>query len=222
MVGNIANFTKIDLLRCLLRIEKPVSRAFLSKSLELGEGTIRSILDILKSKGYIESNNIGHYLSKTGIKFAEKIKDNITLKKIDGIPLFSNKKIVTIQIKNPAKIVNVVDLRDEAVKNGAEGVLILKYDKKLRFYDSDYKENLSEIEHRLKVSKNDLVIVAYADSYKLAEYGAISAAIRINKDLMNALDMLENSDCAHSLLQRGVIDRNFRHAQKHVVFDKLK
>ncbi|MEK6876079.1 MAG: DUF4443 domain-containing protein, partial [Nanoarchaeota archaeon] len=82
-------------------------------------------------------------------------------------------------------------LRDEAVKNGAEGALILKYGKKLRFYDSDYKEDLSKIEDRLKLEKNDLVIVTYAHSYKLAEYGAIAAAIRINKDLMNALDNLK-------------------------------
>ena len=45
----------------------------------------------------------------------------------------------------------------------------------------------------------------------------------------NILDMLENSDCAHSSLQRGVSNRNFRHAQKHAphfsagsVFDTLK
>lgn len=191
MVGNIANFTKIDLLRCLLEIEKPVSRAFLSSSLELGEGTIRSILDILKSKGYIESNNIGHYLSKKGIKSVEKIKGSITLKKIEGISLFPSKKIVTIQIKNPTKAVNVVALRDEAVKNGAEGALILKYDKKLRFYDSDYKENLSEIENKLELRKNDLVIVAYADSYKLAEYGAIAVAISINAHLADIINKLK-------------------------------
>ena len=191
MVGNIANFTKIDLLRCLLKIEKPVSRAFLSKSLELGEGTVRSILDILKNEGYIESNNIGHYLSKKGVKFVEKIKDNIALKQIEGILLFPSKKIITIQIKNPAKTFNVVALRDEAVKNGAEGALILKYDKKLRFYDSNYKEDLSEIENRLKLEMNDLVIVTYADSYKLAEYGAIAAAIKISKQLSGTMQKLK-------------------------------
>lgn len=191
MVGNIANFTKIDLLRCLLKIEKPVSRSFLSKSLELGEGTIRSILDILKERGYLDSNNIGHYLSGNGTLLVKKIKDTANFKEIDGISLFPNKKIITIKIKNPAKPINVVALRDEAVKNGAEGALILKYDKKLRFYDSDYKEDISEIEDRLELEKNDLVIVTYAHSYKLAEYGAIAAAIRINKDLMNSLDKLK-------------------------------
>ena len=191
MVGNIANFMKIDLLRCLLRIEKPVSRSFLASSLELGEGTIRSILDILKSKGYIESNNIGHYLSEKGIKFVKGIKDAAAIENINGISLFPNKKVIAIKIKNPAKAVNAVALRDEAVKNGAEGAIILKYGKKLEFYGFDYKEDLSGIESQFELSKNDLVISAYANSSKLAEYGAISAAIRINKDLMNALDKLK-------------------------------
>ena len=163
----------------------------MSKSLELGEGTIRSILDILKERGYLESNNIGHYLSKKGKSITKKIKDDAHIKKIAGISLFSNKKIVTIQIKNPAKPINIVALRDEAVKNGAEGALILKYDKKIRFYDPGYKANLSEIENKLKVSKNDLVIVAYADSYKLAEYGAIAAAISINNHLADIINKLK-------------------------------
>jgi len=193
MVGNIANFTSIDVLRCLLRIDKPISRSFLAKSLELGEGTIRSILNILKEKDFLESNNMGHFLSKNGSAMVKKIKNKLLIKKIDNVSLFPNKKIAVIQIKNFKKIANVVALRDEAVKNGAEGALILKFDKKLRFYDSDYKENLNEIENKLKVSKNELVIVAYADSYKLAEYGAISAAMRINKNLMDTLDKLKYS-----------------------------
>ena len=54
---------------------------------------------------------------------------------------------------------------------------------------------------------------------------AFVAALILRKNLK--LDMLENSDCAHSSLQRGVSNRNFRHAQKHAphfsagsVFDK--
>ena len=190
MVGNIANFMKIDLLRCLLRIEQPVSRAFLSKSLELGEGTVRSILDVLKNQGLLESNNAGHYLSKKGSIIVKKIRDSVDIKQIKKVLMFPNKKVISIKLKNPAKIVNVVALRDEAVKNGAEGAVILKYDKKLRFYDSDYKEDLSEMKSRLELSKNDLAIVAYADSFKLAEYGAIAAAIRINNRLSSILNRL--------------------------------
>ena len=192
MVGNIANFMKIDLMRCLLRIKKPVSRSLLSKSLGLGEGTIRSVLDILKSRGYLESSNAGHYLSEKGSIIAKKIKDNMDMRQINKILMFPNKKVIAIKMRKPPKKVNVVALRDEAVKNGAEGAVILKYDKKLRFYDFDYKEDLSEMENKLELGKNDLAIVAYADSFKLAEYGAIAAAININSNLLSMVNKLNS------------------------------
>tara|TARA_B100000315_G_C14593565_1_gene597365 strand:- start:2217 stop:2792 length:576 start_codon:yes stop_codon:yes gene_type:complete len=191
MVGNLSNFMKIDLLRCLLRIENPVSRSHLSKSLELGEGTIRSILDILKGKGFLESNNMGHSLSEKGKSTLKKIKDNIDIEKISKINLFPDKKSIAIHVKSPNKIEKTVILRDEAIKNGAEGALILKYDKKLKFYDMDYKEDFSQIETEFDLKKNDIIIVAYADSYKLAEYGALAAAVILNKPLANTINKLK-------------------------------
>ncbi|MBI2656169.1 hypothetical protein HYX03_00330, partial [Candidatus Woesearchaeota archaeon] len=50
MVGNIQNFTKLDILRCFLRFNKNTGRQELSRKLELGEGTVRTILNTLKSK----------------------------------------------------------------------------------------------------------------------------------------------------------------------------
>ena len=50
MVGNTPNFSKYDVLRCFLRLEKEIGRQELAKELSLGEGTIRSILDILKKR----------------------------------------------------------------------------------------------------------------------------------------------------------------------------
>jgi len=185
MVGNLSNFTKIDLLRCLLRIEKPVSRSYLSKSLDLGEGTIRSILDILKEKHFLESNNIGHHLSESGKAIIKKINDSVDIKKITS-NLFPNKKSIAIRIRNPPKV-NVVAQRDEAVKSGSEGALILKYDKKLRFYDSEYKEDFSDIENEFDLNKNDLIILTYADSYKLAEYGALAVTINLDNDLKSIM-----------------------------------
>ena len=191
MVGNLSNFTKIDLLRCLLRIEKPVSRLKLSKTLDLGEGTIRSILDILKEKNYLESNNKGHYLSGKGSAIIKKIKDKVDMQRIGAIGLFPDKKNIAIHMKNPNKTVNVVALRDEAVKSGAEGALILKYDKKLKFYDSEYKEDFSGIESEFDLNKDDLVVLAYADSYKLAEYGALAVVINIDKDIKSIIQSLK-------------------------------
>ena len=109
------------------------------------------------------------------------------MKEIALNSLFPDKKKIALHIKNPKKIEKSYVLRDEALKNGADGALILRFDKKLMLYDSDYKENLDEVENKFDLSKNDLVIVAYADSYKLAEHGALAAAANLNTDLKNIM-----------------------------------
>ena len=187
MVGNLSNFTKIDTLRCLLKIEEPVSRAELSKTLNLGEGTIRSILDILKENKFLESNNKGHFLSAKGNDIVEKIKNHINMKEIVTHKIFPNKKKTAVCVKKSIKVIKSYILRDEAVKNGADGAIILKFDKKLILYDPGYQEDFSDVENKLDLSANDLVILAYADSYRLAEHGALAVAIEINADLRNIM-----------------------------------
>ena len=66
MVGNAPNFTKIDILRCFLRINKKIGRKEIARELELGEGTVRTILENLKSKGFLASTKKGHFLSAKG------------------------------------------------------------------------------------------------------------------------------------------------------------
>ena len=74
MVGNISNFGKLDVLRAFLNInQKPISRSQLTSQLKFGEGTVRSILGILKSKNLIESTREGHFLSKKGEKAKTRI-----------------------------------------------------------------------------------------------------------------------------------------------------
>ena len=187
MVGNLSNFTKIDTLRCLLKVEDPVSRIELSKILGLGEGSIRSILNILKKNNLLESNNKGHYLSEKGRNIVKKIKDNINLKEITLNDPYPNKKKIALHLKSPDKLIKSYILRDDAMKNGADGALVFKFDKKLELYGSDYERDFSGIEDMFDLGKDDLVIVAYADSYRLAEHGALAAAIELNKDIRDIM-----------------------------------
>jgi len=192
MVGNLPNFTKIDVFRCLLKIEEPISRSKLSEILDLGEGTIRSILDILKKNNLSNSDKKGHFASKKGSKLINEIKNSFKIEKIDLKSILPDKKKIAVCIRQPKKLQKAYELRDTAVKNGADGALILEYDKKLTFYeqgmDKDY--DFSEIENIFDLNKNDLVIIAYADSFKLAEYGALAAALELNslKNIMAKLN----------------------------------
>ena len=91
MVGNKPNYTKFDVLRCFFRIGEGISRHNLAKSLELGEGTIRTILGILKNKKLIESTKKGHFLSSRGNSEMSKLKENMALPSAFGIiPTFAS------------------------------------------------------------------------------------------------------------------------------------
>lgn len=197
MVGNLSNFTKLDVLRCLFRIEKPLSRSALSESLELGEGTIRSILDILKGNNLLVSDKKGHYLSQKGKDLLKEANRNISISKADLSSLFPRKKGIAVQIKhikNKKDLGKAYELRDTAVKAGADGALILEYDQRLKLYELEDANNgydFKEIENKFSLEKNDLVVAAYADSYKLAEYGALAVAIEANNSLKSIMQKLK-------------------------------
>ena len=68
MKKNMPKFDEIDILRVFLKVNKFPGRKQLAAELDIGEGSLRSILDILKKKRLLESNYQGHKLSKTGEK----------------------------------------------------------------------------------------------------------------------------------------------------------
>jgi len=191
MVGNIPNFNEIDIVRCFLNIDRNMSRAELVKKLELGEGTVRTILDILKNNGLIDSTQKGHSLSKEGNKILNKVKDVELLEKIEYGD-YKNLKSQGIIIKNAQKLEKTTLLRDKAIKNGADSALILVYDNKLKMPDFESKEDFSGFEKYYSFNKGDILIAAFASSKKLAEQSALSIALELNDNLKKFIKSIKN------------------------------
>ena len=85
-------------------------------------------------------------------------------------------------------------MRDTALKNGADGALVLEYNGELKFYGlegSDNDVHFKEIEHKFELSSGDLVVVAYAGSYKLAEHGVLAVVIEICDGIKNIIQKLK-------------------------------
>lgn len=181
---SIPNFTKTDILRALLKLEKEAGRASLVKELELGEGTMRSILGILKKKGLIISTRQGHSLAEKGKALLREINTIIKIKKLISKKIFPNLKKTAVLLKKYAKKTKIsYRLRDIAVKNNAEGALIFLFDKKLMIPDYEYKKEFKELENLFDYKNKDILIITFADSYKKSETSALKVAESVNANL---------------------------------------
>src|SRR3989344_3047240 len=108
MVGNISNYTRYDIIRTFIAImqNENMSRDSLSKKLEIGEGSMRTILDILKKKNLIVSDQNGHKVGSKGKAFSKKIQDSIIMKNDIRIDFYKEMKFknTALLIKKGLKI----------------------------------------------------------------------------------------------------------------------
>jgi hypothetical protein len=186
MVGNISNYTSFDVLRTFLVIEENISRSSLVEKLDLGEGTVRTVLDLLKKKKLIKSTQSGHSYSSKGQSIIDKINKTIQLRKLESKKIFQEHKKVALLLKNKKDINVNYKLRDIAVKNGAEGALIFVYNGKLTLPGAEGNE-FKELDDLFDYAKNDLLIITFSGSYRWSENAALAVAIEVDKELSNLI-----------------------------------
>ena len=196
MVGNISSYVKTDILRAFLLVKENVSRNDLVKKLGLGEGTVRTILDILKDKNLIYSTKKGHSLTEKGVLVFKKIEKNIVVKKLILGDFYPELEKAVVLLKKADKNIKICfEQRDIAVKQGVEGAVILKFDKELYIPNADinfnknYKKSYDEILKRFDFKKGNILIVCFAKSLRNAENGALEIALSMSKELNNLIKM---------------------------------
>lgn len=185
MVGNIPNFKDTDILRCFLLVNDRISRKDLVEKLELGEGTIRTLLDLLKQQGIVESNQQGHHLTTKGSKFLINFKKHIELKRVSLNEFYPEKSKAAAQVKLNKDVGEDYKLRDIAVKNSADGAIIFHYNNGLKIPGND-KRYLS-LEQKFKFNNNDILIVAFSSNYRDSENAALAASLHIMPKVIEAL-----------------------------------
>lgn len=180
MAGNRSNFNDFDVLRCFFLTNDKIGRADLAKKLELGEGTVKNILEILKKKKLIVSTNKGHVLSKKGEKALDDIHKIITLpQRFVSKNIYPDYKKAEIVVKKYSKDKKSYFLRDAAVKEGAEGAMIFDYDNTLKL--KDYKKDFPDL------SKKGIFVIGFANDYRTAENSVLAIASEMNKNLRKSL-----------------------------------
>ncbi len=171
MVGNIPGYVKTDIIRAFLLMKENIS-------------------DILKHKNLICSTKQGHSLTEKGNLFLKKTEKSMVVKRLILEDFYPELEKAVVLLKKPYKNIKIsFEQRDIAVKQGADGAVILKFDNKLYIPDADinfkesYKKAYNEILKCFDFKKSDILIICFADCLRNAENGALAIALTMSKEL---------------------------------------
>ena len=182
--GPIPKFTEYHIWKTLMILdtEVPVGRKKLSSMLEIGEGSTRTIINILDDQNYIQINRSGILLNSKGQQFKNSVYFDVAPVETSEVTI--NTCDCAVRIPFAAKRVTFgCEERDIAIKSGATGAttLICK-NSALVFPGSDYplsKPIERSLKEKFQISNDDVIIIGTASNPRAAECGAVSAALNV-------------------------------------------
>ena len=129
MVGALPSFSDAHVLRALFYLSHGVlSRKKLVELLGIGEGSVRTIIGRLSSDKLITSTKQGHKLTESGVSFVEKIEKRFTHPQTVDLGGFVSGLQSLVIFRGVSEMEwDWVSLRDESLKNGADGAVLIKY-----------------------------------------------------------------------------------------------
>jgi len=185
--GAYPEFKIEDAVAVLFLLKTPKGRKQISEELNLGEGTVRTLLKKLSSVRLVESQQKGHSLSEKGIEVVREMS-KLFSEPLEVSPL---EDFVTyaLVVKNPPEFKSI-ELRDEAIRFFARGAMILIVQENEIVFPEDrraLKETLPELSEDLKklpVENGDLVIVTWANTKADALKSLIHVALTLKGELL--------------------------------------
>lgn len=173
----------IKLLVTLLR-KGVVGRVRLSRMLSLSEGATRTLLSRMKSMGLVEESKRGCSLTPFGREVAEALASKIAgVAEVSVEELGLEGKGVGVLVKGAATKACAVELRDEAVRRGARGLITIALRRSklvMPMVEEDieakWPRTARSIINAFKPSDGDVVLIGVADDTSKAERGALMAA----------------------------------------------
>ena len=194
--GPLPSFSIFDILRFLRLLAETgcIGRGKISEKLDLGEGSVRTMLKRLTEAGLVTKSRSGCLLTCEGKILWSKIEKAIPkLAEIEANELTMAPYSVAVLVRGQAKIVgNGLEQRDIAVMNGAKGAvtIVAKNDKLIIPSVSgdlgrDYPLAFKRIMQLMKPKDEDVIIISSANSLREAEYGALAAALSLVNNFDN-------------------------------------
>lgn len=190
--GAYPEFTIEDAVAVLYLMKNPVGRKTISELLDLGEGSVRTLLRKLSKMNLIESSQRGHTLSDKGRELVERLSKAFSevhaVGRVEGYPAYA------LVVRNPPEFKSI-ELRDEAVRFFAKGAMILVVKNGEVVFPEDgrpLRETMPELAERLSVLRSeegDMVVVTWAENPADAMKSAYHVAVFL-KDVPDEIKSL--------------------------------
>lgn len=179
------------LLLIMLRLQGRMGRYRLKNMLDLSEreGVVRLMLDDLKREGYIEAGKTGCGLTERGKTLLQTLLERygiVTIKDMDLRSLGLEGKCFVIHIRGRQAPKKIIELRDHAVRAGADGVVLIDNEEgRLRIptvyddLDLDYPTAVEKLHKTFDLSIGDILLIGLSKDRWRALEGALAAAMEI-------------------------------------------
>ena len=178
--GAYPEFTIEDAVAVLFLMKTPVGRKTVSELLDLGEGSVRTLLRKLSRMGLIESSQRGHVLSGRGRELVERLSRAFSevqaVGRIEGFPAYA------LIVRDPPEFKSI-ELRDEAIRFFAKGAMILVVKNGEVVFPEDgrpLRETMPELAEKLSIldpGEGDMIVVTWAESPADAMKSAYHVAV---------------------------------------------
>ena len=186
--GPMPLFQEYHLLMALLVIRDrgPLGRKQLSRDVEIGEGSVRSILKRLIRANYITTERNGNVITAEGSRFMEEL--GLEVISVRGGDISLGDCDVAVLVPGAGeRIPDGFSQRDAAVRAGARGATTLVFrDGGLIFpmdgrhlNDDGILSQFCDAYERWPLEEDDVIIIGTADDEKNATKGALAAALDI-------------------------------------------
>ena len=164
-----------------------ISRILLTEELNLGEGSIKTLVKHLKMQDLVETSKAGMWMTDKGFRLYSKLAEAIP-KDIDipqcSIALGKFNHVVLIKGLE-SEIGSGIEQRDSAIKMGATGATTLLYREGRLFMPGKNQDSLRSdpdvrklILNVLEPENNDVIIIGSAEKKKVAELATKYAALQ--------------------------------------------
>jgi len=184
--GPVHRFADYHVYRTLLLLSdgRRRGRKALADAVNIGEGSMRTILEFLREKGYVDVKQTGIKISYKGQEFVRNLP--IRVERLEPSDISIAIRNVAVLVRNGAGKVSLgIEQRDAAIKAGADGAttIVVKEGKMIvppdYILDKEKPEIARGLRKLLSPSDGDIVIVGAAEKFDMAEDGALAAAFAL-------------------------------------------